>query len=99
MITNRKTEDNKMLINKQLNKKEIINEIEKLTENDFYNKYWLDKITFVSHIKISNELKTLLNYYIENDEVILVGEYWADDNSFRYILEFEDDRIAIEEII
>jgi hypothetical protein len=62
-------------------KKEIRNEINKITKKDFSSMQWLDDITFFCYIDISEKLMELLG----GEQTLIHAEYWKDEDKFVYL--------------
>ena len=72
-------------------------EIEVLNKDSFVGGLWLDNDTYISSILLTTGLKELFKNEIGNDSVDLVGEYWVEENSYHYMLVFDDDTIYVND--
>ena len=76
----------------------IMNEVFKsVTKSDFFDGRWSCKDTYFSHIAMSDKLIELFSDLIENDDCYLMVEYWKDENSFHYLLGFDDDTVSVND--
>lgn len=82
-----------------INKDDILNEVKNITIKDFHDGYWVDDITYVNYLEISEKLKELLKHLILDDNVEIFAEYWLDDDTFHYSLMSEYEMVSINNLI
>lgn len=76
-----------------------INIEKEITKESINGGNWLDDVTYVCYISMSDKLQELLGDIIDHSRVDLMAEYWEDEKSYHYILMFEDDNVVINDKI